>query len=156
MYMYTHIYVSGQATMPLVWNLIKWLFLLWFLINVCSTISCSFFMQFSPFNHTIIPHLYIFTPIFIVSPNSLGLMLFVCNWCDKKIKFILSYLMYWQFFCYCSPGKFRYKAGEIDKDKMLRTWYILIYIDMNLLVIDMDFFILIGNTNKNSCHPIQM
>ena len=33
-------------------------------------------MQFSPFNRTIIHHLYIFTPISIVSPNSLGLMLF--------------------------------------------------------------------------------
>ena len=29
----------------------------------------------------------------VVSPNSLGLMLFVCNWCDKKIKLILSYLI---------------------------------------------------------------
>ena len=78
--------------MPLVWNLIKWLFLLWVLIYVC-TFSCSCFMQFSPFSHTIIPHLYIFTPIFIVLPNSLGLVLFVCNWFDKKIKFILSYLI---------------------------------------------------------------
>ena len=96
MYLYTHIYiyVSDQATMPLVWNLMKWLFLLWVLIYVC-TIFCSCFMQFSSFSHTIIPHLYIFTPIFIVSPNSLGLMLFVCNWCAKKIKvyLILSYLI---------------------------------------------------------------
>ena len=38
---------------------------------------------------TIIPHLYIFTSILIVSPNSLGLMLSVCSWCDKKV---LSYL----------------------------------------------------------------
>ena len=29
----------------------------------------------------------------VVSHNSLGLMLFVCNWCDKKIKLILSYLI---------------------------------------------------------------
>ena len=92
MYMCTHIYVSGQATMPLVWNLIKWLFLLWVLIYVCA-ISCSCFMQFSPFSHTIIPHLYIFTPIFIVSPNCLGLMLFVSNWCDKKyVYLVLSFL----------------------------------------------------------------
>ena len=91
MYLYAHIYVSDQATMPLVWNLLQWLFLLWVLIYVCS-ISWSCFMQFSPFGHTIIPHLYIFTPIFIVSPNSLGLMLFGCNWCEKK-KFILSYLI---------------------------------------------------------------
>ena len=42
----------------------------------------------------LVPHLYIFTPIFIVSPNSLGLMLFVCNWCDKnKVYLILSYLI---------------------------------------------------------------
>ena len=63
MYLYTHIYVSDQATMPLVWNLMKWLFLLWVLIYVC-TIFCSCFMQFSSFSHTIISHLYIFTPIF--------------------------------------------------------------------------------------------
>ena len=93
MHLCTHIYVSDQATIPLVWNLMKWLFLLWVLIYVC-TISCSCFMQFSPFSHTIIPHLYIFTPIFIVSPNSLGLMLFVCNWCDKnKVYLILFYLI---------------------------------------------------------------
>ena len=61
--------------------------------HICMYYSYSCFVQFSPFNHTIIPHLYIFTPIFIVSPNSLGLMLFVCSWCDKKIKFILSYLI---------------------------------------------------------------
>ena len=43
------------------------------------------------FSHTIILHLYIFIPIFIVSPNSLGLMLFVCSWCDKnKVYLILS------------------------------------------------------------------
>ena len=44
------------------------------LIYVC-TISCSCFMQFSPFSHIIIPYLYIFTSIFIVSPNSLRLIL---------------------------------------------------------------------------------
>ena len=52
--------------------------------HICMYYSCSCFMRFSLFNHTIIPHLYIFTPISIVSPNSLGLMLFVCSWCDKK------------------------------------------------------------------------
>ena len=62
--------------------------------HICMYYSCSCFMQFSPFNHTIIPHLYIFTPIFIVSLNSLGLMLFVCSWCDKnKVYLILSYLI---------------------------------------------------------------
>ena len=55
------------------------------LIYVC-TISCSYLMQFSPFSHTIIPYLYIFTSIFIVSANSLGLMLFVCNWCWINIE----------------------------------------------------------------------
>ena len=48
--------------------------------HICMYYSCSCFIQFSPFNHTIIPHLYIFTTIFIVLPNSLGLMLFVCTW----------------------------------------------------------------------------
>ena len=38
----------------------------------------------------IIAYLYIFILIFIVSPNNPGLMLFVCNWCDKKS---LSYLI---------------------------------------------------------------
>ena len=61
--------------------------------HICMYYSYNCFMQFSPFNHTIIPHLYIFTPIFIVSPHSLGLMLFVCSWCHKKTKFILSYLI---------------------------------------------------------------
>ena len=61
MYIYIHIYVSDQATMPLVWNLIKWLFLLWVLKYVCI-ISYSCFIQFSPFSQTISPHLYIFTP----------------------------------------------------------------------------------------------
>ena len=36
MYMYIHIYVSDQATLPLAWNLIKWLFLLWVFIYVCT------------------------------------------------------------------------------------------------------------------------
>ena len=48
-------------------------------------------MQFSPVSHTIIPHLYIFTPIFIVSPYNFGLMLFVVG--ATKIKFILSYII---------------------------------------------------------------
>ena len=62
--------------------------------HICMYYSCSCFLQSSPFSHTIIPHLYIFTPIFIVSPNSLGLMLFVCSWCDKKKSYlILSYLI---------------------------------------------------------------
>ena len=61
--------------------------------HMCMYYSCSCFKQFSPFNHTIIHHLYISTPISIVSPYSLGLMLFVCSWCVKKIKFILSYLI---------------------------------------------------------------
>ena len=36
MYMYINIYVSDQATLPLAWNLIKWLFLLWVFIYVCT------------------------------------------------------------------------------------------------------------------------
>ena len=64
--------------------------------HICMYYSYNCFMQFSPFNHTIIPHLYIFTSIFIVSPHSLGLMLFVCSWCHKKQSLsylILSYLI---------------------------------------------------------------
>ena len=42
--MYINIDVSGQATLPLAWNLIKWLFLLWVFIYVCIILvafSCS-------------------------------------------------------------------------------------------------------------------
>ena len=45
------IYVSGQATLPLAWNLIKWLFLLWVFMYVCTFSvagSCSFLLLITP------------------------------------------------------------------------------------------------------------
>ena len=52
--------------------------------------SCICFMKFYPLNHTMFL-------TFSVPHDRLGLMLFVCSWCDKN-KFILPYLRYTWFY----------------------------------------------------------
>ena len=74
MYMYIHIYVSDQATLPLAWNLIKWLFLLWVFIYVCTipvAVSYSFLLSITPSSL-----ICTFSPPFSLC----CLMLFVCTW----------------------------------------------------------------------------
>ena len=82
MYLYTHMFPTRQ---PCPWYEIWWSDCFscgfWYMyVPFSVAVSCSFLLLVTPSSLicTFSP------PFFIVSPNSLGLMLFVCNWCDKK------------------------------------------------------------------------